>query len=83
MNSEGMIAFFTYLGLNMENCEPMIAVYLLGMPSILTITKSDFDQATHKFKSLIDLSAHVRREIQSKYQVSRYFRRVSNQSPNR
>jgi len=34
MNSEGMIAFFTDLKLNLENCEAMIAVYILGMPSI-------------------------------------------------
>jgi hypothetical protein len=43
MNSEGMIAFFTDLGLNLENCEAMLAVYILGMPSILRITKLDFD----------------------------------------
>ena len=56
MSNEGMESFFLELGVNLENCESMLAVHILGWSSFLRVTKDEFDKArtAHKL-SLIHI----------------------------
>jgi hypothetical protein len=69
MSNEGMVSFFTDLGLNLENCETMLAVYILGWSSFLRVTKVEFDKAISQYKTIQGISRTVRNEIQSKFAV--------------
>ena len=61
------MAFFTELGVNLENCESMLVVYILGWSSFLQVTKDEFDKARTAHKSIEGIASHVKREIQNKY----------------
>ncbi len=69
MSNEGMMAFFTELGVNLENCESMLVVHILGWSSFLRVTKVEFEKAKSAHKSIEGISSHVKREIQNKYAV--------------
>jgi hypothetical protein len=48
MKIEGIQKFFSDLNASIENCESLIACYLLGFSSFLTINFSEFEQSLVK-----------------------------------
>ena len=70
MSTDGMYTFFTNLKVNLENCESMLVVYILGWSSFYRITKDEFDKAKSTHKNIEGISAFVKREIQNKYAVN-------------
>ena len=64
-----MESFFLELGVNLENCESMLAVHILGWSSFLRVTKDEFDKARTAHKTIEGIANHVKREIQMKYAV--------------
>ena len=63
MSSEGVASFFTDLGLNLDNCESMLAVYILGWSSFLRVKKLEFDNAVSQHKGVPGISKFVKNEI--------------------
>ena len=62
--------FFTELGVNLENCESMLAVQILGMSSFMRINKADYEKAMGtKYKTVKEMGKFVQKEISSKYYV--------------
>lgn len=39
MSTEGLTKFYKELGVNLENCESMLATYILKIPTFTRITK--------------------------------------------
>ena len=52
MSNEGMLTFFTDLGINLETCESMLVVYILGWSSFFRVTKEEFDKAKSAHKTI-------------------------------
>jgi hypothetical protein len=76
MDGEGMVKFFGNLGVSLENCDGLIALYIMNMPSFTVITRENFNYAIKDFKSVQDLGKHVRNEITSNYRVRKDFNRL-------